>query len=146
MNWLRVAKLLCISFICAGCIILPIPTKEHYCNTSECNKMLSRRHIPEDRLDFINVGKTTKEEILLKIGEPDWSSNEDNTFEYHWSMVKGYVVIIIVFFVPYGGASGTANAIPWVKKHYFLIQFDDQNKVRSLQKGYFKGYKAYTEE
>jgi len=63
---------------------------------------------------------TTKEEILLKLGEPDLVLNREKIFVYRWEMVAAY------FFV---GGYGAGAAGPIQRSHFLIIEFDDKNIV-----------------
>ena len=82
-NWQLLTAVMMFIFS-AGCYILPIPTLEH------SGSHTSRSPIKEERLEFIEVGSTKKEEILLNLGDPDIVSVEQKVFEYMWMTKTGF--------------------------------------------------------
>jgi hypothetical protein len=67
---------------------------------------------------FPKKGSATREEVLVRLGEPDQYSEDQKEFVYRWRMVIGF----------YPGCSS-----PDVKKTYLLrIRFDDAGVVRDF--------------
>lgn len=107
-------------FLCVGCMIIPIPTREHtpaeYCTRGE---------IEAEAFDFVRVGSTSREEVLLKLGEPDAVREDERRFLYRWVTVHGYLA-----WGTYGGGGDVAPI--GVKRFDLLIEFDDQGVVKRL--------------
>jgi hypothetical protein len=97
----------------AGCII---PTDYHAPG--------SRQNVdPKTPANFA-VGVTTKEEVLLKLGEPDFASEDGQRLGYAWTQVKA------LWFAGYG-YSGGGGAI---EKNYLLeIAFDEKDTVSTAR-------------
>jgi outer membrane protein assembly factor BamE (lipoprotein component of BamABCDE complex) len=111
---MTIRALLIVFFIFVGvqgCIIL---TPEH-------GDLGTRRRLEKTTLDSILVGKTTREEVLLTLGEPGFADGDDRVFVYHWAMVGGYWGI---------GAycSGAAGHI--ARRYLLVIEFDDHRIVK----------------
>jgi outer membrane protein assembly factor BamE (lipoprotein component of BamABCDE complex) len=96
-----------------GCAIIPTP--EHYCG--ECR---TRGKISKEILQFIHVGSTRKEEVLLKLGEPDRVWKDERAFLYLSQMT---VAII--------GSVGSAAGIP--RTHLVFIEFNKDNVVNRFE-------------
>jgi len=105
-----------VIFLILGCI--PIPTPEHY-----AYELPRRQNVDEEILMSIEINTTTKEDILLKIGEPDYADKERNIFLYRWEMIVGYLV---------DGCSGTSS--PIYERNLLLIQFDENELVQRYTK------------
>ena len=94
----------------SACIVIPTP--EH--------RIQGRVPCDEEKTTFMVKDTTSKEEVLLKLGEPDLVLNRERIFVYRWEMVAAY------FFV--GGAGGGAGG-PIQRTNFLIIEFDDMNRV-----------------
>ena len=75
-------------------------------------------------MDAIIVGRTSKEDVLLTLGEPDIVYEKANVYEYHWKKIKGILLV--------GG--GYSGAVAGYSKQYVLrITFDQAGVVRSRE-------------
>ncbi len=91
----------------SGC--LWIPTPEH-------GLLEGRGAIGPQETALLQEGTTTREEVLLKFGEPDARRDSDRVFAYHWTVAHGYIAV---------GAYYSGTVAP-VRKHYLLmLAFDD---------------------
>lgn len=94
-----------------GCLVVPIPTNrlaEH-----------SRRDITPEAMDALVVGQTSREEVLLNLGEPDYWSVDSHQYRYHWERIKWDILWIIA-----GGYSAEGGDIPVNKNHNLVLNFD----------------------
>jgi len=98
--------------LCVGCI--PIPTATH--TPKELN---TRGEIDAKALEFMRVGSTSREEVLLKLGEPDAVRKDERYFLYRWVTVHGYIAA-------YGGGGEYIGK----KRYDLLIEFDDKGVVK----------------
>lgn len=71
----------------------------------------------------VEIGCTTREEVLLALGEPDWSSPYGGGVLY----VAAYVDLVIVLVGQYGGA-----VIPVGHHRIVSIDFDPEGYVKRL--------------
>jgi hypothetical protein len=116
MNCRVLSLLIPFCFILNGCVIIPTP--EH--GGPERMALLEK-----EPFAFFVPAKTTREEVLLKLGEPDFAKRKGQIFVYYWEMIAGYWGL-------FGGYTGVIGAIP--RKHLFGVEFDES--------GIVKGYKA----
>ena len=81
----------------AGCVVIPMP--EHAL-------LEGRGEIDESDIAFLEEGKTTREDVLLRFGEPDVVLRDQRILAYHWEVSKG--IWLLVGAGPYGagGAAG----------------------------------------
>jgi len=94
----------------SACVVIPTP--EH--------RIQGRVPCDSDKTTFMVKDTTSKEEVLLQLGEPDLVLNRERIFVYRWEMVAAY------FFIGgYGGGTGG----PIQRSHFLIIEFDDRNKV-----------------
>ena len=75
----------------------------------------------------MRASSSTKEQVLLNLGEPDRTLNNGKVFLYVWKMVVAEVV----------GAYGGGGPIPIT--YLLLIEFDENNVVgrSEIRKGFF---------
>ena len=124
----------------AGCMIIPIPTQEHnYCYdlwADNCESFRTRGEITKENVEFIRVGSTAKEEVLLKLGAPNVVKGNETIFEYHWLMVSGYTQWAVGLWPGLGAAGGIAR----FSRHVLTVEFDENNvvsrhEIRSRESG-----------
>jgi outer membrane protein assembly factor BamE (lipoprotein component of BamABCDE complex) len=97
----------------AGCIYIPEHAREHS----------QREPIEEESLQFMKVGSTTREEVLLNLGDPELFSG-DSEFKYRWETESAFMGVDIA------GGSGRYDF------YYFyelVIEFDDNGLVKSFE-------------
>jgi hypothetical protein len=94
----------------SGCIVIPTP--EH--------RIQGRVPCDSDKTTFMVKDTTSKEEVLLKLGEPDLVLNRESIFVYRWEMVAAYFAV--------GGYGGGAVG-PIQRTNFLIIEFDDKNRV-----------------
>ena len=76
------AFLICTFFgVFAGCLIIPTP--KH-------TLLEGRGKIEESDMVFLENARTTREEVLLRFGEPDLILDHDRVLAYHWAVSHGY--------------------------------------------------------
>ena len=100
----------------AGCVVIPTP--EH-------DLLAGRGEINETDIAFLKVGKTTREDVLLRFGEPDMVLHDQRTLAYHWKVAHGY------WFTGYG-YSGAGGVIP--KDYLFMLEFDEQGCLKRFER------------
>lgn len=110
-----------VSALGSGCVI--IPTTEHVPVVGP-----TRGLIDQETLESIRVGVTTREEVLLRLGEPDVVMRNERLFAYHWVTNTGYVI-------GGGGATGSITGGGGVgairqKRYLALVEFDEQGIVK----------------
>jgi outer membrane protein assembly factor BamE (lipoprotein component of BamABCDE complex) len=94
----------------AGCLIIPT---DYYTDSS-------RQNTAEKPPETIIPGKTSREEVLLNLGEPDESSSDETELWYDAEKVKAWLIV---------GESG-GNII----RHYLLVIRFDRNGVVESQR------------
>jgi hypothetical protein len=73
----------------------------------------------------MRVGNTSKEDVLLKLGEPDGVWKDERYFLYRWMSVRGGYVI---WLTDYGADGITLDT----KRCDLLIEFDDEGVVKRI--------------
>lgn len=102
-----------------GCVMVPIPTREHTPMDT-----VTRQNVSANDTDWIQPGMTCMADILLKLGEPDQLSHNGRKLAYRWQKIRGYVV----FGVPGGG-----GVEAWLKDYYLVIECDADGVVLNKQ-------------
>lgn len=96
----------------AGCIIIPV----------DYHEFGSRHNVSEKAAARLQSGVTTKEEVFLSLGEPDYVSDDGRRLGYGWSKVKALIIV---------GGYGT-GAVAEAKRNYLLqLTFDPQGRLIS---------------
>ena len=104
--------LTCLTFVSAsGCIM--IPTWEH-------GLLAGKGKIDEADISFLKVGITTREDVLLRFGEPDAILNDQQILAYYWKVSVG---VIIVY--------NAAADIP--KDCLFMLEFNDDGRLKRAE-------------
>jgi outer membrane protein assembly factor BamE (lipoprotein component of BamABCDE complex) len=87
------------------------------------------RHIhkvPDEKtLASIKEGTTSKEDILMMLGEPDRVTNNERLFSYWWQEESGAVGVIAV-----PGAGGRIGDDSTKHTYSLYIEFDENNIVK----------------
>jgi hypothetical protein len=94
-----------------GCVPVPVP---HGLEGS-------RAPIVEERARFLQAGVTTREEVLLTLGEPEDVLDGERMFVYRW---EGALSLVLVPGPPGGPVA--------MFRHDLRIGFDDQGRVSSV--------------
>ncbi len=94
-----------------GCIIIPMP--EH-------DLLAGRGKIGEEDIAFLKIGETSREDVVLRFGEPDVILFDQRILAYSWAVSVGYAAV----FAPGGGGA------PLGKHYLFMLEFDDEGKLR----------------
>ena len=94
----------------SACIVIPTP--EH--------RIQGRVPCDSDKTNFMVRDTTSKEEVLLNLGEPDLVLNHERIFVYRWEMVAAYFAV---------GGYGAGAAGPIQRTNFLIIEFDDKNRV-----------------
>jgi len=126
----NLATVMAIGFCCtvlSGCI--PIPYISGHTPPSEYS-----RNVDEQTGLSLEIGKTTRKEVLLKLGEPDKVLDEENTFIYEAESTKG-AELWNLFLLMCGattciGADGPIGSGAEYEGYRLIINFDQQGVVK----------------
>jgi hypothetical protein len=104
-------------YSCSTCCLLP---------ASPSTNIMSRGPIDDETLSFIQVGVTTKEDVLLKLGNPTFCSKNDDSLEYCWPRFYGGLMIILT-----DSKNGATLGIG--KKHCVSVEFDEHGILKKYE-------------
>jgi outer membrane protein assembly factor BamE (lipoprotein component of BamABCDE complex) len=104
----------------AGCFVLYVP---------DPSRADTRGSIENQDLKPFMLGVTTREEVLLTLGEPDLESEDGTVFMYWWYYSRGFLLVAWGVVGPAGGASGGGNAGMMGMRINLCIKFDEAGKV-----------------
>jgi hypothetical protein len=107
-------------FLINACVVIPIPRDSYPEGT--------RENITPDLLASFEPGRTTKAEVLQKLGEPDVVSEDGSRFAYLWIKIKATILWAVG-----AGYSGGAGITDLKRQYVFSVIFDDEGLV--LEKG-----------
>lgn len=102
-----------------GCLIWPFPTGD---------LLAGRGRITQKYAATLQVGVTTREDVLLRLGEPDEVQAGGKVLVYRWIEARGFVAV---------GAYGSAVLVPFQGHRALRLEFgDDARLVRlAFEKG-----------
>lgn len=106
----RAGSIAVVFFLLSGC--LPIPVLP-FGDTEQ-----SRQNITDGVPDFIVVGKTTRADVLLLLGDPDRKKDNDRNFLYFRETEEGGVAFVV------GGAGRGAIVGTPVTFRVLIVGFD----------------------
>lgn len=107
-----------ILIVFAGCAIIPTP--EH-------GLIEGRGKINKSDITFLTVGKTTKEDVLLRFGEPDMVLQDQRILIYHWKVIHGYWIVA-------GPCPGCGDLGPISKDYSVMLEFDEQGRLKRFER------------
>ena len=112
----------------AGCIVIPIPVNYHASG--------SRMNVNQLTASRLQPGVSTKEDVLLLLGEPDYCSQDGQTLGYSWTKV-GLLLIV--------GTQAGGGETEIGKNCMLEIAFDATNRVAftELHRKLWSDSKAY---
>lgn len=93
----------------SGCIVIPV----------DFSARGSRQNVDESTAAGFQPGVTTREEVLLQLGEPDVVSGDQRSLGYAWSRIKFVWVV-----GSYGG--GAAGNV--AKRSFLRLDFDESGR------------------
>lgn len=100
----------------SGCLPFVVPTSEY-----APSEFPSRGMVEADAFDFLRVGSTVREEVLLRLGEPDATWEDEAFIAYRWWTVSGVAGVI--------GLRGGSSDYVGEQGHDFVIELDDDGIV-----------------
>ena len=107
----------------AGCLAFAVPTREH-----TPKAFPTRGMIKDDSLAFIETGSTYRQDVLLRLGEPDVVSADETMLVYRWRTVHGIWRVAAVATEARGeplNESGYINE----DRYDLVLEFDDRGLV-----------------
>ena len=96
----------------SGCIIIPTPSHG------------GEGVIAKETIESFEPGKTTRADILLRLGAPVERLEEDRFFLYRWVRLHGYWV---------AGAGYTGGMGPLYATHYLGIEFTPDSRLKRVK-------------
>ena len=112
LNHIRAPFISTLLLVLTGCIAIPTP--EHAL-------LAGHGKITNKDLATLKVATTTREDVLLSLGEPDAISPDESIMAYWWRVIGGYFCVASPF---YGGFAG-----PFFKDYLLMFEFDPQSRL-----------------
>jgi len=115
------AALFAMVVLAAGCVV--IPTQEH-------DLLAGRGQIDQSDIEFLQAGTTTRQDVLLRFGEPDAIICGQSILAYRWVVSRG--IWIVVAASPSGaGTPGGGVAAGHIPRTYMLLlEFDVHGRLK----------------
>ena len=101
----------------SGCIIIPLPS---YGGVGVITK---------ETIESFEPDKTTRADVLLRLGDPTIRREEDRFFLYQWTRKHGFWAAAIptpIGFIPLGGGD-------FPRSHYLGLEFTPDNRVKRVK-------------
>ena len=111
---LRWSAVLIVAPFLAGC---PVPMPAGY-------QASSRENFPAESLEWLATGITTREDVLMRLGEADGAAADGSWLAYGSAYSDGGVV-----FVLFAGGSAAATGTEQVEYRRLVILFDERGVV-----------------
>lgn len=115
--------------------VLPLVSILLFSLTVSCvpipKKVGTRGKITKRALEFLEEGVTSREQVLLHLGEPDFVGENEEIFVWEW--VQAWDVLIIGAGPGAGSAYGVAEFSDR-RCHGLLIKFNDQAGVQAVER------------
>jgi hypothetical protein len=105
----RMALLVLTGVGLGACMLIPTPTVSGY------------GVITNKTIESLERGKTTRADVLLKLGEPDERLKGDRIFVYHWEQVAG------------PGLVPTALGGSVTNDHYLGLEFGPDSRLKQVR-------------
>jgi len=104
-----------------GCVALPVPLGE--------GQVTEGREVTPEQAAGIEIGVTTRETLLARLGEPQAVWDERNILVYAWDRVQLRILWAVA------GPTVAAAGLVDVPTHYLLlIQLDEAGRVRRAER------------
>lgn len=100
----------------AGCIVIPTPEFDSGAARANINKKTPRQ---------FEVGKTTRAEVVLTLGEPDAVSPDERKLAYRSEKICGFWAV---------GGYGSAAGGPIEKDRYLVAEFNAQGVLQKMER------------
>jgi len=100
-----------------GCLVWPFPTGD---------LLAGRGRIQKEYLAPLEIGKATREDVLLRLGEPDEVLDNGAVYIYRWTEVRGFLALF-----------GQSNAvvIPFPGHRELRVEFDAESRLKRIAFG-----------
>jgi hypothetical protein len=108
----RMALLSLMAVGLSGCIIIHTPSHR------------GSYIITEEIIESFEPGKTTRADIILRLGDPAERLDEDRFFVYHWLRTHGYGFVG-------AGFAGIGGPLP--ARHYLGLEFTPDNRLKRVK-------------
>lgn len=106
----RMVLLVLMGLALSGCVIIPTPSHGGV------------SVITKETIESFEPSKTTRADILLKLGDPSERLQEDQFFVYQWWQIHGYFLMCC-----YG------PQLPLGQDHYLGLEFTPDNRLKRMK-------------
>ena len=115
-------------FLVAGCVMIPVPTASFF---RPCSHGQAADAFQENRLAFMQVGQTSKEEVRRQLGAPDAIHDYGGIFLYDlWDVTVAYVHTFLVAGNKYYAHAEYLGEFPLDKICALRVEFDKQERLQ----------------
>jgi len=112
---LRLVLVCSAASLLSGCLVIPMNKATHG----------SRQNVSEEAVAGFQKGVTTRQDVVLALGEPDWVARDESCYGYHWSRVR-WVWLIVAS----NGYSGGAIGGDVTREGHLKVTFDADDRLQ----------------
>jgi outer membrane protein assembly factor BamE (lipoprotein component of BamABCDE complex) len=120
-----------VAAFAAGCLYVPLSEK----------KVLKGEQVTEEQRQAIHLGVTTKNDVLAALGPPAIEWENERVFAYRWEVRQGVLLYAVA-----AGYKGDAGIIDIPKGYLLLVQFDEADRVRRVERVVDRAFKSFGEQ
>jgi outer membrane protein assembly factor BamE (lipoprotein component of BamABCDE complex) len=77
--------------------------------------------ITDKLITSLKEGETTREDVLLLLGEPFQRGEQDRYFIYYWAAIEGDLTVFYNY------------SIDFINKHFFCVEFNKDNRIKRFE-------------
>lgn len=104
-----------------GCIVVPVPIPE-------TDLLVGRRSISKEELEQLVPGETSRLDVIMEYGEPDYASDDESVLAYRWEVGRAVVLWAV------GGGYSAAGGAEIVTKTYLVkMKFDQDGRLEKWE-------------
>ncbi|HSD95039.1 MAG TPA: hypothetical protein VLA94_06390 [Syntrophales bacterium] len=112
--------------------MVPVPMSE--------DKVLAGKQVTEEQIAILTPRVTTRQEVAERLGNPRVIWEDARVYVYNWQMRQG--ILFWAWGAYYTGDFGMTD----IPKHYLLlIQFDEQDRVRRVDRTVCPLHRSYAD-
>jgi len=101
-----------------------VPTDVHY------SERYYPRNVSEESKNLLRTGQSTRKDVLMEFGEPDYVQNNEQIFIYEGVITPGGRVWKMIVLTPIGPGSGPWHPFEY-EQYRLTIRFNENGRVAS---------------
>ena len=124
---MKMTWLIMVALVLPGCIVVPVP---HPATVLRGRPGVSG----PGSWAFVEMGQTNREEVVVRLGEPDYRWRSDGVLVYHWVTTEWLILWAVA---GNGAAAGGAYDVPI--GHFLVVSLDERGWVSGVEEKHDEG-------